>query len=90
MTSAMPAKSCRVGTWPRTGAPITVASIGSRASHRITGEDCFLVKVHAATVPDLDQELLDQFLVHGQTVTSVVVSAPVPPRPLPLPAPPPA
>jgi Lrp/AsnC family transcriptional regulator, leucine-responsive regulatory protein len=52
--------------------------------HRITGEDCFLVKVHAASVPDLEQ-LLDQFLTYGQTVSSVVVSTPVPPRPLPLP-----
>jgi Lrp/AsnC family transcriptional regulator, leucine-responsive regulatory protein len=52
--------------------------------HRITGEDCFLVKVHAATVPDLE-EVLDQFLLYGQTVTSIVVSTPVPPRPLPLP-----
>ena len=52
--------------------------------HRITGEDCFLVKVHAASVPDLE-ELLDQFLTYGQTVSSIVVSTPVPPRPLPLP-----
>ena len=52
--------------------------------HRITGEDCFLVKVHAASVPDLE-ELLDQFLTYGQTASSIVVSTPVPPRPLPLP-----
>jgi Lrp/AsnC family leucine-responsive transcriptional regulator len=52
--------------------------------HRITGEDCFLVKAHAASVPDLE-ELLDQFLTYGQTVSSIVVSTPVPPRPLPLP-----
>jgi Lrp/AsnC family leucine-responsive transcriptional regulator len=52
--------------------------------HRITGEDCFLIKVHAASVPDLE-ELLDQFVTYGQTVSSIVVSTPVPPRPLPLP-----
>ena len=52
--------------------------------HRITGEDCFLVKVHAATVPELE-EVLDQFLAYGQTITSIVVSTPVPPRLLPLP-----
>jgi len=52
--------------------------------HRITGEDCFLVKVHAASVPDLE-ELLDQFLTYGQTISSIVVATPVPPRPLPLP-----
>jgi Lrp/AsnC family transcriptional regulator, leucine-responsive regulatory protein len=52
--------------------------------YRITGEDCFLVKVHAATVPQIE-ELLDQFLSYGQTVSSIVVSTPVPPRPLTLP-----
>ena len=52
--------------------------------YRITGEDCFLVKVHAATVPELE-DVLDQFLLYGQTVSSIVVSTPVPPRPLPLP-----
>jgi Lrp/AsnC family transcriptional regulator, leucine-responsive regulatory protein len=54
--------------------------------HRITGEDCFLIKLHAATVAEIE-EILDQFLVYGQTVTSIVVSTPVPPRPLPLPLP---
>lgn len=51
--------------------------------HRITGEDCFLVKVHAPTVEQLEK-ILDRFLLYGQTVTSIVVSTPVPPRPLPL------
>ena len=54
--------------------------------YRITGEDCFLVKVHAATVPELE-DVLDQFLLYGQTVSSIVVSTPVPQRPLPLPGP---
>ena len=52
--------------------------------HRITGEDCFLVKVHAATIPDLEATL-DRFLTYGQTVSSIVVTTPVPPRPLPIP-----
>jgi Lrp/AsnC family transcriptional regulator, leucine-responsive regulatory protein len=51
--------------------------------HRITGEDCFLIKVHAPAVEQLET-VLDQFLVHGQTITSIVVSTPVPPRPLPV------
>ena len=51
--------------------------------HRITGEDCFLIKVHAPAIEALEQ-ILDRFVVHGQTVTSIVVSSPVPPRPLPL------
>ena len=51
--------------------------------HRITGEDCFLVKIHASAVEQL-QTVLDQFLAYGQTVTSIVVSTPVQPRPLPV------
>ena len=51
--------------------------------HRITGEDCFLIKLHGATVADLET-VLDRFLVYGQTVTSIVVTTPVPPRPLPV------
>ncbi len=49
--------------------------------HRITGEDCFLVKVHAPSIDGLEA-ILDRFLVHGQTITSIVVSSPVPARPL--------
>ena len=51
--------------------------------HRITGEDCFLIKVHAPTIADL-QTVLDQFLLYGQTVSSIVMTSPVPPRPLPV------
>jgi Lrp/AsnC family transcriptional regulator, leucine-responsive regulatory protein len=51
--------------------------------HRITGEDCFLVRVHAPSLPELEQ-ILDRFLMFGQTSTSIVVSTPVPPRALPL------
>lgn len=53
--------------------------------HRITGEDCFLIMVHAATMERLE-EALDRFGVHGQTTTSIIVSTPVPPRPLPIPS----
>jgi Lrp/AsnC family transcriptional regulator, leucine-responsive regulatory protein len=52
--------------------------------HRITGEDCFLIKVHAAAIEDLEATL-DRFLLYGQTITSIIVSSPVPPRPLPIP-----
>ena len=51
--------------------------------HRITGEDCFLIRVHAPTIQELE-DVLDKFLLHGQTVTSMVVSTPVPHRPLPV------
>jgi Lrp/AsnC family leucine-responsive transcriptional regulator len=53
--------------------------------HRVTGEDCFIMKVYAAAIDEFDG-LLDQFLVHGQTTTSIVHSTPVPARELPLPA----
>ena len=49
--------------------------------HRVSGEDCFLMKVHAPTIADLEP-VLDRFLVHGQTTTSFVVATPVPPRPV--------
>src|SRR5262245_37787066 len=49
--------------------------------HRISGDDCFLLKVHAATIADLEP-ILDKFLVHGQTTSSFVVATPVPPRPV--------
>jgi Lrp/AsnC family leucine-responsive transcriptional regulator len=52
--------------------------------HRISGEDCFLMKVHTATIADLEP-VLDRFLAHGHTTSSFVVSTPVPPRPV-LPA----
>ncbi len=53
--------------------------------HRITGEDCFLLKVHVSEVDRLEG-VLDRFLAFGQTTTSIVQSSPVPPRALPLPA----
>ena len=51
--------------------------------YRITGEDCFLVKLHLRAMEDLEA-ILDRFVLHGQTTTSIIHSAPVGPRPLPL------
>jgi len=51
--------------------------------HRITGEDCFLLKLHAPSVEAIEP-ILDRFLLHGQTTTSIVVATPVPPRALPI------
>lgn len=47
--------------------------------HRITGEDCFLIKVHLPDVEALEQ-VVDRFLSLGQTTSSLVVSTPVQPR----------
>jgi Lrp/AsnC family leucine-responsive transcriptional regulator len=51
--------------------------------YRITGEDCFFVKLHLRSMEDLEG-ILDRFVLYGQTTTSIVHSAPVAPRPLPL------
>ena len=53
--------------------------------HRITGEDCFLMRAYLRALDELDG-LLDKFLIYGQTTTSIVQSSPVPPRALPLPS----
>jgi Lrp/AsnC family leucine-responsive transcriptional regulator len=47
--------------------------------HRITGEDCFFMKATVRDVEHLEQ-LIDQFVVYGQTTTSIVQSSPVPGR----------
>ena len=52
--------------------------------HRITGEDCFLIKLHVRSMEHL-AEVLDRFSVHGQLTTSIVVSTPVPLRAIALP-----
>jgi Lrp/AsnC family transcriptional regulator, leucine-responsive regulatory protein len=52
--------------------------------HRITGEDCFLMKIHVAAIDQLES-VLDAFLAFGQTTTSIVQSSPVALRALPLP-----
>ena len=52
--------------------------------HRITGEDCFLLKLHLRSIDDLEP-LLDRFTPYGRTTTSLIHSSPVAGRPLPLP-----
>lgn len=55
--------------------------------HRISGEDCFLLKVHVPSIEALEG-ILDRFLNHGQTTSSFIVSTPVPARvPAPSPGP---
>ena len=52
--------------------------------HRITGEDCYFMKVYLRSIDELEP-ILDLFTPHGRTTTSIVHSSPVPPRSLPLP-----
>ena len=54
--------------------------------YRITGEDCYFMKVYLRSIDDLEP-VLDLFTPHGRTTTSIVHSAPVLPRPLPIPGP---
>ena len=52
--------------------------------HRITGDDCFILKVHIPAMDQLDS-ILDRLLIYGSTTTSIIQSSPVPLRPPPLP-----
>lgn len=52
--------------------------------HRITGEDCFILKVYIPAMEQLDR-ILDRFLLYGTTTTSIIQSSPVLLRPPPLP-----
>jgi Lrp/AsnC family transcriptional regulator, leucine-responsive regulatory protein len=51
--------------------------------HRVTGEDCFVLKLHVKEIEQLDR-VLDKLLAHGQTTTSIVQSTPIPLRNLPV------
>jgi Lrp/AsnC family leucine-responsive transcriptional regulator len=52
--------------------------------HRVTGEDCFVLRIYLPSIDALDG-VLDRFLAYGQTTTSIIQSTPVPLRGLPLP-----
>ncbi len=61
-----------------------IADLARRSSqisecHRVTGEDCFLMKAHAPSIEALES-VLDGFLIYGQTTTAIVVTSPVEPR----------
>ncbi|HZQ61431.1 MAG TPA: Lrp/AsnC family transcriptional regulator [Casimicrobiaceae bacterium] len=80
---------CFVRVRPAPGQLSKIADLAQRLPqvtecHRVTGEDCFILKIHIAAIGELDH-VLDQFLQYGQTTTSLVQSTPVAPRLLPLP-----
>lgn len=52
--------------------------------HRITGEDCFYVKLHLRSIDELSG-LLDRFLDFGTTTTSLINGSPIPHRDPPVP-----
>lgn len=51
--------------------------------HRITGEDCYLLRLYLHSIDDLE-EILDRFTPFGMTTTSIVHSTPVARRGPPL------
>jgi Lrp/AsnC family transcriptional regulator, leucine-responsive regulatory protein len=51
--------------------------------NRITGEDCYLLRLHLRSIEDLE-EVLDRFTPYGLTTTSIVHSTPVARRGPPL------
>jgi Lrp/AsnC family transcriptional regulator, leucine-responsive regulatory protein len=50
--------------------------------HRITGDDCYFMKLHVRDVEHLE-EIIDRFTPYGQTTTSIIQSSPVPGRGVP-------
>jgi Lrp/AsnC family leucine-responsive transcriptional regulator len=82
--------SAYVRVRPNPGQLSRVADVAARIPevvecHRVTGDDCFIMKVHFPAMDQLDR-LLDRFLLYGTTTTSIIQSSPVPRRPAPLPA----
>jgi Lrp/AsnC family leucine-responsive transcriptional regulator len=51
--------------------------------HRITGDDCFFPKIQLRSIDELS-EVLDRFLVFGETTTSIVNNTPIAHRMPPL------
>jgi Lrp/AsnC family transcriptional regulator, leucine-responsive regulatory protein len=51
--------------------------------YRVTGEDCYVLKLYLRDMDDLEA-ILDRFTPYGRTTTSIVHSVPVARRPLPL------
>jgi Lrp/AsnC family leucine-responsive transcriptional regulator len=47
--------------------------------HHVTGEDCYVVKVATASMPELEQAV-SRLGLYGATTTSIVFSSPVPRR----------
>ncbi|MFD1052624.1 Lrp/AsnC ligand binding domain-containing protein, partial [Kibdelosporangium lantanae] len=47
-------------------------------AHYVTGEDCFLLKVVARSMPDLEH-VAGRFLTFGRGTTNLLFSSPLPP-----------
>ena len=60
-------------------AELAIATPQISECHRITGEDCFFIKLHLRSIDELS-DVLDGFLIHGQTTTSLINGSPIPHR----------
>lgn len=81
LTAIVRVKPAR-GQLPRI--PELAAEIAQVAEcHRITGEDCFYLKIYLRSIDELSG-LLDRFLAYGETTTSIVNASPIPRRDPPL------
>jgi Lrp/AsnC family leucine-responsive transcriptional regulator len=60
---------------------LEIAEVGE--CHRITGEDCFYLKLHLRSIDDLS-DVLDRFLAYGETTTSIINASPIPRRDPPI------
>jgi Lrp/AsnC family leucine-responsive transcriptional regulator len=77
----------RVRPAPRQLRPVADLALGTPEvveCHRITGEDCYVLRAHVRDVEHLE-EVIDRFALYGQTTTSIVQSSPVPGRGVHLP-----
>ncbi len=73
---------------PNTGQLSKIGELAQRIPevvecHRVTGEDCFVLKVYIPAMEQLDR-ILDRFLLYGTTTTSIIQSSPVALRSLPF------
>ncbi len=73
---------------PAPGQLANVAELARRSPEvvecqRVTGDDCYVARAHVRDVEQLE-EIIDRFVVLGQTTTSIVQSSPVPRRGLEL------
>jgi Lrp/AsnC family transcriptional regulator, leucine-responsive regulatory protein len=64
----------------------TVAEVARKTEevvecHRVTGDDCYVMKAHLRDVEHLE-EVIDRFALHGQTTSSIMQSSPVAGRPI--------
>src|SRR4051794_4007467 len=69
---------------PAPGQLVNVAALARETQevvecNRGTGDDCYFMKAHVRDVTHLE-EVIDRFVVLGQTTTSIVQSSPVPRR----------